>query len=170
MPSISITRIFQSLPASQLRHTEVLVIDDDSTDSTVSEIEKLREAGFNVHLHVRTGEKGLSSAVLYGFALSKGKKLLVMDADLQHPPESVPGFLEALSQKDVVDVNGKENEILFVLGTRYAKGFEMDRDWPMHRRIISWGARLLSKPLTSAKDPMGGFFALRKELVCFYSI
>jgi dolichol-phosphate mannosyltransferase len=53
----------------------------------------------------------------------------------------------------------------FVLGTRYGKGVEMDKDWPMHRRIISAGARILALPLTTASDPMSGFFGIRKESV-----
>ena len=54
---------------------------------------------------------------------------------------------------------------LFVLGTRYGAGVEMDKDWPVHRRIISAGARILALPLTSASDPMSGFFGIRKEPV-----
>lgn len=157
-----VSRVFQSLPSEQVRHTEVLIIDDNSQDETADEIERLREAGYNVHLHVRKTERGLSSAVLHGFTLSQGRKLLVMDADLQHPPESVPSFLTALD--DTAGV-AEERQPKFALGTRYAKGYEMDKDWPVYRRIISWGARLLSRPLTSAQDPMGGFFALRKDLV-----
>lgn len=145
------------------------MIDDNSQDNTSSEIEKLREQGYNVHLHVRKTERGLSSAVLHGFTLAQGKKLLVMDADLQHPPESVPAFLEALDDPPAPlgheDVIPEEKKPKFALGTRYAKGYEMDKDWPFYRRVISWGARILSRPLTNAQDPMGGFFALRKDLV-----
>ena len=54
---------------------------------------------------------------------------------------------------------------LFVLGTRYAKGVEMDKNWPMYRRVISSGARMLALPLTTASDPMSGFFGIRKESV-----
>ena len=57
----------------------------------------------------------------------------------------------------------------FVLGTRYGKGVEMDKDWPVHRRIISAGARILALPLTSASDPMSGFFGIRKEAVSISS-
>lgn len=139
------------------------MIDDNSQDNTASEIEILREQGYNVHLHTRITERGLSSAVLHGFTLAQGKKLLVMDADLQHPPESVPAFLSALEEKANTP-DAKQPK--FALGTRYAKGVEMDKDWPFYRRVISWGARVLSRPLTNAQDPMGGFFALRKDLVC----
>ena len=150
-----ITRIFQALAPESVRRTEVLIVDDNSQDNTAEEIERLKENGYNVHLHVRTLERGLSSAVLYGFSKSQGQKLLVMDADLQHPPESVPLLLDALSDESQH----------FALGSRYGKGVSMDKDWPVYRRIISWGARVLSRPLTNAQDPMGGFFALKKDLV-----
>lgn len=86
-----------------------------------------------------------------------------MDADLQHPPESVPDLLAPLDEAKGKDTGATRP--LFALGTRYAPGHEMDRDWPLYRRIISWGARVLSRPLTNAQDPMGGFFAIKKELV-----
>ena len=53
----------------------------------------------------------------------------------------------------------------FALGTRYAKGVAIDEGWPLYRRIISNGARMLALPLTSASDPMSGFFGIRKETV-----
>ena len=53
----------------------------------------------------------------------------------------------------------------FVLGTRYAQGVEIDENWPLYRRVISGGARLLALPLTTASDPMTGFFGIRKEAV-----
>ena len=34
----------------------------------------------------------------------------------------------------------------------------------MHRRVISWGARLLARPLTPLSDPMSGFFGVRREV------
>jgi dolichol-phosphate mannosyltransferase len=72
----------------------------------------------------------------------------------QHPPEYVPAMLASLSPTHT-----------FVLGTRYGKGVEMDKDWPLYRRIISSGARVLALPLTTASDPMSGFFGIRKESV-----
>ena len=73
---------------------------------------------------------------------------------MQHPPEYVPTMLASMSPSST-----------FVLGTRYGKGVEMDKDWPLHRRIISSGARILALPLTTASDPMSGFFGIRKEAV-----
>ena len=53
----------------------------------------------------------------------------------------------------------------FVIGTRYAKGVQIDEGWPLYRRIISGGARMLALPLTTASDPMTGFFGLSKATV-----
>lgn len=77
-----------------------------------------------------------------------------MDADLQHPPEKVPELLKSLRD------DGND----FVIGTRYAKGCEIDKDWPLHRRIISEGARLLARPLSPLSDPMSGFFGVKREV------
>ena len=58
----------------------------------------------------------------------------------------------------------------FALGTRYAKGVEIDEGWPLYRRVISSGARMLALPLTSASDPMSGFFGIRKETVSLINL
>ncbi|GAA6018567.1 hypothetical protein JCM10207_007220 [Rhodosporidiobolus poonsookiae] len=133
--------------------TEVLIVDDNSRDGTVEEVERLRkDEGFNVELLVRTDEKGLSSAVLRGFERARGDKMVVMDADLQHPAAAIQPLLDALSP-----------DTPLALGTRYGEGVSMSEGWPLHRRIISWGARVLARPLTSASDPMTGFFGITKE-------
>ncbi|GAA5893447.1 hypothetical protein JCM6882_008037 [Rhodosporidiobolus microsporus] len=133
--------------------TEILVVDDNSRDGTVEECERLRkDEGYNVELLVRTDEKGLSSAVLRGFERARGSKMIVMDADLQHPPSAIQPLLDSLT-----------SDTPLALGTRYGEGVSMSEGWPLHRRIISWGARVLARPLTSASDPMTGFFAITKE-------
>ncbi|KAI0343811.1 hypothetical protein BDW22DRAFT_1210616 [Trametopsis cervina] len=151
-----VTRTFAALsrpdspvPAQQV---ELLVVDDNSRDGSVETVGILQQEGYNVRIVVRTLERGLSSAVVRGFQEALGDNMLCMDADLQHPPEYVPTMLAALSPSRT-----------FVLGTRYAAGVEMDKDWPLYRRVISSGARLLALPLTSASDPMSGFFGIRKE-------
>ncbi|KAI5481810.1 dolichol-phosphate mannosyltransferase, glycosyltransferase family 2 protein [Pseudohyphozyma bogoriensis] len=132
--------------------TEVIIVDDNSQDGTAGEVDKLAGQGYEVSLLERKGERGLSGAVLRGFEVARGDRMLVMDADLQHPPSAVRSLFTALTDRRP-----------FAIGTRYGKGVEMSAGWPMHRRIISWGARMLSRPLTSASDPMTGFFAIRRE-------
>ena len=74
---------------------------------------------------------------------------------IQHPPESVPKLFQAL------DCDNHD----FVIGTRYGKGVAIDDNWPMHRRVISKGARMLGAALTPLSDPMTGFFGLPAAVV-----
>ena len=76
----------------------------------------------------------------------------VMDADLQHDPEYIPKISEPI----------RSGSADFVMGSRNVTGGKVE-DWPLHRRIISWGATNMAKPLTSAGDPMSGFFSIHKK-------
>ncbi|KAJ7660296.1 nucleotide-diphospho-sugar transferase [Mycena polygramma] len=133
-----VTATFAALPAPLLARTEILFVDDDSRDGTVEEVARLREdGGYTVELLVRpreSDEKGLSSAVLRGFERARGTRLVVMDADLQHPPSAIPALLDALGPDDA------PYPIPMALGTRYGPDVLMDWRWPMYRRLISWGA------------------------------
>lgn len=74
-------RVFESV--ARPAETELVIVDDNSQDGTEEECAKLKSEGHNVELLVRTGEKGLSSAVLRGFEVARGTRLVIMDADLQ---------------------------------------------------------------------------------------
>src|SRR5262245_37661646 len=88
----------ESLPLLVLRITaalgslshEIIIVDDNSNDSTDEVVVTLREQGHALRLIVRTDQRGLSSAVLRGFLEAKGDLLLCIDADLSHPPEILP--------------------------------------------------------------------------------
>ncbi|KAH9582164.1 Glycosyltransferase 2-like [Trypanosoma melophagium] len=133
---------------------EMIIVDDNSQDGSVEAVRRLEGEGYPVSIAVRKTERGLSGAVIHGLTAARGTFLLVMDADLQHPPVDAPRLLRALERPAVE----------FVCGTRYGGGVAIDRDWPLYRRIISWGARLLARPLTPLSDPMSGFFAIRKDV------
>ena len=145
------TRLFAALGNDASKTTELIFVDDNSQDGSVEEVDALKKEGYNVKIIVRTKERGLSSAVLRGFYDAEGEYLICMDADLQHPPESVPSLFESLKTHP------------FVIGTRYAPGVGIDKDWPLYRRVISSTARMMARPLTTASDPMSGFFGLQKK-------
>ena len=93
----------------------------------------------------------LSGAVVDGIKSARGEIIVVMDADLSHPPNKIAAMVEILLHK----------EADFVVGSRYAPGGSVDARWPWRRRFNSWAATLPAKFLTSLKDPMSGFFAFR---------
>jgi dolichol-phosphate mannosyltransferase len=144
-------RLFSSL-SQELYDTELIIVDDNSPDETRSICQALNRR-FPVRLIVRTTERGLSSAVIEGIRNASGEILVIMDADLSHPPEAVPELVATL-----------ENPITdFVIGSRYVRGGSTDEDWGMLRYLNSRLATWLATPLTRAADPMAGFFGLRRE-------
>lgn len=133
-------------------HREVLIVDDNSSDNT-EEVCKELEAGHPVRLIVRKGERGLSSAVIHGMKQARGTVLVVIDADLSHPPEKIPELVQAI-QAEGAD---------FAIGSRYVPGGGTDESWGLFRWLNSKVATLLARPLTPARDPMAGFFAIRRS-------
>lgn len=149
--AVLVPRIVESVNAADI-DTEILIVDDNSPDNTVSVCAEL--AGhFPVRLIVRHSERGLSSAVVRGMDEAKGDVLLVMDADLSHPPERIEALFRSIEEDDAD----------FVIGSRYVDGGTTAEDWGLLRWLNSKAATILARPLTAAQDPMAGFFALRRE-------
>lgn len=129
---------------------ELLFMDDNSKDGSLEAVAAANAPW--ARLIERDGERGLSPAVIDGFRMAQHPVLVCMDCDLSHPPEALPQMVLALA-------SGQE----FVIGSRYVKGGSTDDDWGFFRWLNSRIATLLARPLTVARDPMSGFFALRKE-------
>jgi dolichol-phosphate mannosyltransferase len=130
---------------------ELLIIDDDSRDGTEALIAARSEPW--LQLCVRTVDRGLSQAVLFGLSRARGELLVVMDADLSHPPEVIPEMLASLRA-------GAD----FVLGSRYVQGGTTAEGWGLFRFLNSRVATYLARPLTRVSDPMSGFFALPRAV------
>ena len=131
---------------------EIIVVDDNSNDGTNEVCAEFADH-YPLQLLSRKVERGLSSAVIHGMLRAKGNILLVMDADLSHPPEKIPELVNSLSDSDAD----------FAIGSRYVSGGTVDRNWGVFRWLNSRVSTLLAWPLTSVKDPMAGFFAIRRE-------
>jgi dolichol-phosphate mannosyltransferase len=136
------------------RQFEILLVDDNSKDGTVDVAARLAEK-YPVKVMVRTKERGLATAVLYGFKYAKGNIICVMDADLQHPPEIVASLLKAV-----------EGGADMAIGSRYVPGGGVP-NWGLLRRIISKGAssiaHLALPSIRHIKDPMSGLYMFRRE-------
>lgn len=131
---------------------EVLVVDDDSRDGTQELCDEL-SGRFPLRLITRRSDRGLSQSVLEGIGEAAGEHVVVMDADLSHPPEAIPPMLAKI-ESGAAD---------FVLGSRYVEGGRTESGWSLFRRLNSRIATLLVRPLVGIRDPMSGFFALRRD-------
>jgi dolichol-phosphate mannosyltransferase len=134
------------------REWEMVVVDDGSPDGTADIAERLGQT-HPVRVVRRPGKAGLASAVLAGFAAARGDVLLVMDADLSHPPEVVPALLDAIA-------GGAD----LAVGSRYVTGGGT-MDWPLTRRVVSRVACLMGSVLVPVRDSTSGFFAIRRAVI-----
>lgn len=145
-----VQRIHKACVAHDI-HEEILIIDDNSPDGTAKYAEELAGT-YPIRVLLRTGKRGLSSAVVDGIALAQNNVVGVIDADLSHPPEVIPHLLRMLDENDIV------------VGSRYIGSGGVE-EWTLIRKIISRGATLLAYPLTKVHDPMSGFFFFHRKLL-----
>jgi dolichol-phosphate mannosyltransferase len=69
---------------------ELIVVDDGSTDSTPAKLEAASVADPRVRVVPLSRNFGKESAMAAGLDAARGRAVLLMDADLQHPPELIP--------------------------------------------------------------------------------
>lgn len=128
---------------------ELIFVDDDSRDGSEDIAADLARR-LPVRMESRrAGPRDLSLAVLEGVRRSRYDRIVVLDADLSHPPESVPALLAELDR----------GECDLVVGSRYAPGSGIADDWSRWRHLGSRLAAGLARPLAPISDPLSGFLA-----------
>ncbi len=147
--------LFQKLQTVLGMGDEVIVVDDDSPDRTWEKAQMLTARFPWVRVLRRVGRRGLSSAVVEGFAMAKGDVLAVMDADLQHDPSVL---------RLLADAAAKTHGI--AIGSRYVEGGGVSKEWASFRKFLSRFATLLTSLVCSvpARDPMSGYFAVDADV------
>ena len=139
-----------------------IVFVDDSTDNTVSTIEAAKaKYPFQINVIARPADRrnGLGMAVVEGMKKARGEWVVVMDGDLQHPPEVIQQLLSK-AQSSGADL---------VAGSRLTDGGGTDGlNW--QRKLISKSLAGISrivfqKNLRTMSDPLTGFFLFRRSAV-----
>lgn len=137
----------------RFRGISAIVSDDGSRDGTREIARKISRRSGKIMLLDRANilPHGLTASVVDGAKRVKTGFLIVMDGDLQHPPEKIPEITEAL--KAGVDLVICKREKVVV-------------EWPLHRRLISKIATAMARIrlLRGISDPLSGFFGGRTVL------
>ena len=150
-----LTRLAAAIPARV--PCEVIFVDDSTDDTPAVITEAARHSRLTVSvLHREVAEGGLGGAVAMGLREAAAPWIVVMDADLQHPPALVPELVAA----------GERAGADLVVATRYAGGGSREGLSGGFRKFASGGSTFLAKTvfpreLRDVSDPMSGFFALR---------
>ncbi|QCB93751.1 glycosyltransferase [Cellulomonas shaoxiangyii] len=139
-----------------------LLFVDDSTDGTADVVRAVAPtAGLPVRvLHRDEPTGGLGGAVAEGLRASDAQLCLVMDGDLQHPPELIPTMVARADEEDV-DV---------VVASRYVGDGSSAGLSGVARQAVSSTSTAVTRAmfpvrLRDCSDPMTGFFLVRRSAV-----
>ncbi|MEM7066201.1 MAG: glycosyltransferase [Cyanobacteria bacterium P01_B01_bin.77] len=136
---------------------ELILVDDNSPDGTWDVAQQLTTVYPQLQVMRRQQERGLSSAVIRGWQVSSGEILGVIDADLQHPPETLGHMVHQIADADLV------------VASRHIDGGGVS-DWSLLRRFLSRGAQMLGllilpNVVGRVSDPMSGYFMVRRSAI-----
>ena len=142
---------------NHLPQAHILVVDDGSPDGTGEIADQLARNNEQIFVLHRTQKAGLGKAYLAGFqwGLERDYDLFFeMDADLSHPADALPRFIEAIQEADVV------------LGSRWVEGGGVV-GWPLKRQLISRGGSLYARLIlgVSIRDVTGGFKCFQRHVL-----
>ena len=150
----NIDPLFERIFAAEIPENvfiEIVVVDDSSNDDTRDRVRTWAKKK-PVTLVCREDRDGLANAVVAGAKAAACKYVLVMDADLSHPPEKIAEMIQPL-------LDGRSD---MVIGSRYVDQGATPQ-WPVSRKIASKLASLPAYLFTDVNDPMAGFFATAKK-------
>lgn len=152
----NLPEVVQRIGRQGLPPHELVVVDDGSTDGTREYLTELAASEPSVRLLKHDGKQTTLRAQCQGIAEARGRHIIVMDADLQHPPEAIPAMLREL-----------EAGAALVVASRYAPGGSAGSR-SLARVAISrgaeWTAKALLRPARRVSDPVSGFFGFRRDL------
>ena len=133
---------------------KAIVADDGSGDGTRGIVQRIgRKHRSVIFLDRRSsGTHGLTASVLDAALNVKTAYFVVMDGDMQHPPEKVAEIVEKLRRG--CDI---------VIGTRT----KVEGGWPAQRKLMSVIATTAARIrlMKNVKDPMSGFFGAKAGLL-----
>ncbi len=153
-----VEQLSQLLDGSIPGDYELIVVDDNSPDRTWEVALSLTPEYPQLWVMRREKERGLSTAVIRGWQAARGEVLGVIDADLQHPPETLLQLLAEI----------KRGADLAAASRHVAEGGVSD--WSVIRRFLSRGAQtvglvILPGVVGRVSDPMSGYFMLRRSCI-----
>jgi len=125
---------------------ELVFVDDACPENSFKVLEALAHSDARVSVIAHARNAGQHRAIMTGLCHARGGRLIVMDADLQDPPEAIPGLLAALDQGA-------------------AAAFAVRRSGAQHRgrRATSRGFKLLMHWLTGLPVDAGTYLAMSHE-------
>jgi dolichol-phosphate mannosyltransferase len=146
----NVERMISEILSLQLPNTDLLFIDDNSTDGTGDILDKMAKAQSKLTVIHRSGKLGVGSAHKDGIAYAYKHNydlLVTMDADFTHSPSYIPKLME------------KGGLYAIVVTSRYLKKEGLE-DWNLFRKTLTLFGHFLTKYVLGLKYDASGAFRL----------
>ena len=88
-----VTRVFRQFGSLPNYNLELIVVDDGSTDRTLSILRQLKASHHDLKIINLARNFGTDGGLLAGLSRASGDAIVLMSADLQDPPELIPDFI-----------------------------------------------------------------------------
>lgn len=151
----NINKIFFKIKKTKIS-SDVLFIDDNSTDNTRLNIFELQKSNRNIKYIYRPKKMGIGSAHKHGIRWCYKKKynlIITMDCDGTHDPRYL---LDLIKESNFND---------FVITTRFKKKNSID-DWPLHRKFLTILRLYLTKIILGIRyDASGAYRCFKTEKI-----
>ena len=136
------------------RRSELIVVDDGSTDDTAEGVDQMIREGMKLHLLRHAGNRGKGAAVRTGMLAATGDMVLFTDADLSTPIKDVERLIAALEQGADVAIGSRALDRSLI---------EVHQPWVRDRmgRIFNLFVQAILLP--GLKDTQCGFKAFRRN-------
>lgn len=128
---------------------KIIVVDDNSTDGTRERVLDRYPTSDRIKVIKRDPEdRGLTASIMEGILNAETEYFVVMDADFQHPPQSLGGMAASLKEGNDLVIGVREDKMSMIF----------------YRQFASWGAHAMARIYLafmrrpSTKDTMSGFF------------
>ena len=153
--SLTLRRLNDTVMPAFVESTEVIVVDDCSTDDSAILAEGFNAGSLQIRVVRLSVNSGKGEAVAAGIRASSGDTVAIQDADLELDPADLPALLDKIYRE----------ELDMVSGTRFRKG----RRYPVHaqpaagaNRLFSLAASLITR--RKVTDITCGHKVFRREL------
>ena len=128
---------------------EVVIVDDASQDKTIEVVNATPISGHLV-VYKKPKRTGKPESLAIGLKIANGRYISFLDADLEYPPKAIAQMYHKALET----------------GADIIAAARIDKR-PLHRRVISWGAKLLAKlmirELRRLRDPTTELILAKKE-------
>ena len=133
----------------------IIVVDDHSKDGTADIALEFGKHRAKVQVVRRDpDDRGLTASIMDGIMHADTKYFVVLDADFQHPPESIQGLIQELINGNDMAIGVREDKLKLSITRKWAS-------IAAHEMAVSY---LHAKRQPASKDTMSGFFAGRSDL------